>query len=1144
MDESASAESDDEDRERGKTPPQTQYELMRDAGFKHLENTDWDDQQATQKLMERPKKVGQNAAAEGGIIESVTCINFMCHTRLHVELGPLINFIVGENGSGKSAVLTALTLCLGGKASDTNRGGSLKTFVKEGCTQGSLAVQIKNAGSDAYLPDVYGQSIIVERHFSKTGASGFKIKSAAGRIISTKKGEVDEISEWYGLQMGNPLTVLSQDNARQFLNSATPAQKYKYFVSGVQLEQLDNDYKMSQDTLDRTLNLRDDLEAKIEIVKKDMDEAMRLADTAHKNQSLRDKARHYRNQLVWSQVVEQERLLEKGKEMVVKCENAIKEAEEYAEDRTKALNVTEAKIEAAQKAKEDLETEQKEFLERVLEAERIFKDAKTELTDLHRDERDAHQRLRTAKDNIISCESKIREEEYRLGEAMGPVRASKDAELVRVTATVNAMSEQVQNAREQLLVLQSAVQEADETLRRHQQATTAKRKDIVAAEDRLRSMEKDTGSPLSGFDKEMPSLVQAVERDNGFQHKPVGPIGARVRLTKPEWSGILEKTLGDALSAFIVRSKADQTRLSAVMQRVGIRKPPPIYIAYATQLDTSNQEPDPRFDTILRVLEFDDDVIRSQLVINNSVEKVILIKDRIEAQRVMVDNTPPRNVVACLCFHDGKGKRGHGLRITNRNGSIGTSPVPPSNQRPKMQSDAARQIEMQRETKRQLGLELREITNEQRQAETDLRRCRSDLNNHRNKINEDEGLLRRTEAEMERISMELDAFEGVDDRLNTLRASLEDLRTEENEVGSIYGNLRLEKNGLNAKAEDAKRKLEAEKGDLADFQSRVNKAQEKINTLASLRRVAVVNKNDAFESLDMAKAKWREATEEVKGKQEDVDDFLSQANEHAPDRVYIPDDENYESINTKYQKIKDQLKLREKRLGATDKDIFDRAVAARRKHDDVLKQTQDVDKTITSLKQAIAHRLDIWRQFQRQISARIRTSFTLLLSERGFRGKMDLDHRARKVLIQIEPDELQKSSAGRNTKTLSGGEKSFSSICMLLAVWEAIGSPIRCLDEFDVFMDNVNRAISTNMLVSHIASTLFCLLASDVRPRGPVTDVIWNLLGGHRASCRLTTVHSHHTKRNRGTSQVGQGCQDHQVCFDFAYRGEYGHPFC
>ncbi len=74
----------------------------------------------------------KNKPAENGIIESVICENFMCHTHLEVMLGPLINFIIGHNGSGKSAVLTAITLCLGGKATATNRGQNLKAFIKEG----------------------------------------------------------------------------------------------------------------------------------------------------------------------------------------------------------------------------------------------------------------------------------------------------------------------------------------------------------------------------------------------------------------------------------------------------------------------------------------------------------------------------------------------------------------------------------------------------------------------------------------------------------------------------------------------------------------------------------------------------------------------------------------------------------------------------------------------------------------------------------------------------------------------------------------------------------------------------------------------------------------------------------------------------
>lgn len=52
--------------------------------------------------------------------------NFMCHDALEVELNPNVNFIVGRNGSGKSAILTAVMIGLGGKSKITNRGTSVK----------------------------------------------------------------------------------------------------------------------------------------------------------------------------------------------------------------------------------------------------------------------------------------------------------------------------------------------------------------------------------------------------------------------------------------------------------------------------------------------------------------------------------------------------------------------------------------------------------------------------------------------------------------------------------------------------------------------------------------------------------------------------------------------------------------------------------------------------------------------------------------------------------------------------------------------------------------------------------------------------------------------------------------------------------
>ena len=104
--------------------------------------------------------------------------------------------------------------------------------------------------------------------------------------------------------------------------------------------------------------------------------------------------------------------------------------------------------------------------------------------------------------------------------------------------------------------------------------------------------------------------------------------------------------------------------------------------------------------------------------------------------------------------------------------------------------------------------------------------------------------------------------------------------------------------------------------------------------------------------------------------------------------------------------------------------------------------------------------------FRRYIAYRARTMFKYLLSERQFRGHVVMSHKDKTLDIAVEPDMSKASTEGREARTLSGGEKSFSTICLLLSIWEAMGSPIRCLDEFDVFMDSVNRATSMGMMIN------------------------------------------------------------------------------
>ncbi|XKL59734.1 hypothetical protein PGB90_000750 [Kerria lacca] len=53
-----------------------------------------------------------------------------------------------------------------------------------------------------------------------------------------------------------------------------------------------------------------------------------------------------------------------------------------------------------------------------------------------------------------------------------------------------------------------------------------------------------------------------------------------------------------------------------------------------------------------------------------------------------------------------------------------------------------------------------------------------------------------------------------------------------------------------------------------------------------------------------------------------------------------------------------------------------------------------------------------------------------------------------------------------NTESLSGGEKSFSTVAFLMALWSNMELPFYSMDEYDVFMDAINRKAITKLLMS------------------------------------------------------------------------------
>ena len=80
-----------------------------------------------------------------GCIVRLRVENFMHYTDQVLEPAPGFNVVIGHNGSGKSALISAICLGLGGDIETLARNESVTTFVKRGAKEARITVELHNS---------------------------------------------------------------------------------------------------------------------------------------------------------------------------------------------------------------------------------------------------------------------------------------------------------------------------------------------------------------------------------------------------------------------------------------------------------------------------------------------------------------------------------------------------------------------------------------------------------------------------------------------------------------------------------------------------------------------------------------------------------------------------------------------------------------------------------------------------------------------------------------------------------------------------------------------------------------------------------------------------------------------------------------
>lgn len=79
---------------------------------------------------------------------------------------------------------------------------------------------------------------------------------------------------------------------------------------------------------------------------------------------------------------------------------------------------------------------------------------------------------------------------------------------------------------------------------------------------------------------------------------------------------------------------------------------------------------------------------------------------------------------------------------------------------------------------------------------------------------------------------------------------------------------------------------------------------------------------------------------------------------------------------------------------------------------------------------------------------------------------LQFDHVEERLALSVTRNNQDTGgSTTTDARSLSGGERSFTTLCFELAMWEFCETPFRALDEFDVYMDDTYRKIAVDTVM-------------------------------------------------------------------------------
>ncbi|KAG8896480.1 Structural maintenance of chromosomes protein 6, partial [Tulasnella sp. 408] len=985
-----------------------------------------------------------------------------------------------------------------------------------------IIIRMRNRGPEAFKPELYGDTIRIIRRIRKGGTASIQMKSTEGRLISEVKAELQEMCDHFNIQIESPLSVLTQDAAKKFLSDSTPAEKYNFFLQGTQLTQLAEEYELIRSNVRK---IQSAVSQQKEALPQ-MEEAAREAETklteAHKARGQKSRLQAAKNELAWAHVAGKYEQLSAERDELHQLQ---KHPERY---RTKADEVQAQIDELTDKSKAleeqlnaDKEDNDKYEAERKTVQEQIRRNA-LKIQVCQGEEKDINQAINNVQKLIDELNQKIEAESRKLERDEAAKRQQILDQLGQVVSHLTAKQEDFQALGQQKQELEARFKALGEELKNADNHRNRVQQQLQEVQGWQKHLQNQQQNKLNAFGTniviESPKIrihgnfidrvLQDIERTSWRgSTPPFGPLGRYVTLKDSTYREVLQNQIGGSMFQFVVSHPADRHLLVQILKRHSNQAP--VVIAERDIFDYSRGLPQDRsIITPLDVLEFSDDWVPRILINAHGLERIGLTKTRAEADR-MAEREAGRIFWSSDLFRVTKYKDGGfssqimpGMKETDRRKSLfavqdtaarlrcvsRTSPQACINSAWPHPREA-------QEREQQLHHDLDVISKQMAKANTALQEAKQKRDNllpQGRALQQEISDLQRQKENLEDLSKEEAPQEVA--VLEAMRA--EHIQQKEKDMVSfqLVYQRKLQLDGENKPLLERAKMLRERVEQATEAKQRIHA---EMSSLFDQSCQARSHHKHYRDKLAEAERKVTEHNEKLAITEEEYTTWHAKASEYCAE---VMNPRNANVVRKEVEALEKAVKQRERRQGASVDEMEAECVRTKRALEKTNGAIKGLEEMAQKLDYAVKVRIETWHTFRRNIALRTKAQFGFHLSVRSFIGHLHFDHVKSTLNLSVmtaDQAQAQGTQRAKEARSLSGGEKSYTQVCLLLALWESVGCPIRCLDEFDVFLDAPNRGICMNLLAeaakSSEAKQYFFITPLDtgsfIKPDPPVVKI-------------------------------------------------------